>query len=98
SCVSLCSENSSYCGGYGPGAGFLNAPHAHAKMLGVDDNHAAFGFQLVHEHIGKLCSKPLLDLGPFSEILKRPGQFAEPHYSACRYVSNMRFPNKRQKV
>ena len=68
-------------------------------MLCIYDHHGALWLQLFHKQVGKLGSKPLLDLRPLCEHLKGLCQLPNAcNLPGARDIGNMRFTDKRQKV
>ncbi len=60
---------------------FLNAPHSHAKMPGLDNNEYAFGTQCLHDRLCYVCGQSFLNLQALCLYFNNPCQFTNPCYS-----------------
>ena len=76
----------------------FNAAHAHAEVLGAQDDPDTDRVQFVHQHVRNLRREPLLHLQAARVHLDQTGQFADPNNVMFRNLSNVHGPEEREDV
>ena len=76
----------------------FNAPHRHAHMLRLQNDHNALRLQMGHNSIPDLSCHLFLNLRPSGKHIHGPGQLAQTYDLIIRYIGNMCLPVKRQQM
>jgi hypothetical protein len=77
---------------------FLNAPHHHAKMFRFDDDGHTGRLKTIHERLGDLCGKILLDLQTARVDIDDAGDLGEANDFSIWNVGHMRAANEREQM
>lgn len=70
-------ENATHGRSHGGGAGFFDATHRHAKVLGFENDGGAARVELVGNGVGDLGGEPFLNLGPFGVAIDEAGELGK---------------------
>eukprot|EP00968_Pinguiococcus_pyrenoidosus_P009478 scaffold736_cov254-Pinguiococcus_pyrenoidosus.AAC.2 len=87
-------EAASYRGGDGGRARLVNAPHAHAKVLRLDDNANTQRVDCLLDRLADLLRQALLHLQPPCVHLGHPRELAEAQDVGPRNVGNVHLPRE----
>src|SRR5207244_12915163 len=75
-----------------------DAPHLHAEVTSLYDDHRAAGSQTVAEQSEDLLGHPLLQLRPPGVVLDRAGELREADDAVRRDVADVRRPEEGKEV
>src|ERR1019366_3970170 len=77
---------------------FLDSPHHHAEMAGLDDHAAALRLDGVLDRLGNTRGEALLDLQAAREGFDEARYFAQADHFSVGDVGHVHLAKKRQKV
>ena len=79
--------------------GFFNPAYTHAEVFCIDDDHAPFRIELLHDEVCELGCQPLLNLRPLRKEFQGPCEGADADDPATFWdIRNMGDPYKGEEM